>query len=84
MKRIRYFLATAAILLLTSSCEECAFCSGEASIYLNGDLVETEEIPALRYCDELLEELQQNPSDTFIQVLPNQDIWMRVTVTECN
>lgn len=84
MKRIIYILSAATLLVLGSGCEECAFCSGEATIYLNGDLIESEEIPALRYCDELLEELQQNPIDTFIQITGNQDVWMRVTVTECN
>lgn len=71
------------IILLGSGCEECAFCEGTATTYLNGEVVEVVELPITKYCDELLEELQENPTDTFIRDQGNQDIWMRVTENEC-
>lgn len=67
----------------TSSCEECAFCEGTATTYLNGDIIEVVELPITKYCDELLEELKENPTDTFIRDIGPQEVWMRVTENEC-
>lgn len=76
-------IALFAMSLLGSGCEECAFCEGTATTYLNGEVVEVVDLPTTEYCDELLEELQANPIDTFVQDLGNQNIWMRVTENEC-
>lgn len=84
MKLSDIFLWILLLGLAGSGCETCGYCSGVVTIYLNGDPVETEEVPSIRYCDELLEELQQNPIDTVSQVLTNQQVWTRVTVTACN
>lgn len=71
------------LLLLTSGCEKCAFCEGTVTTYLNGEVIEVVELPLSKYCDELLEELQANPIDTFIRDLGTQEVWMRVIVNEC-
>lgn len=71
------------LLLLTSGCEECAFCEGTVTTYLNGEVIEVVELPLSKYCDELLEELKANPIDTFIREIGAQEVWMRVIVNEC-
>lgn len=71
------------LLLLTSGCEECAFCEGTVTTSLDGEIIEVVELPITKYCDELLEELQANPIDTFIRDMGSQNVWMRVTENEC-
>lgn len=82
MKRLPLFCFLL-FFFFTSSCEECAFCEGTVTTYLNGEIIEVVELPISKYCDELLEELEVNPIDTFIRDFGGQNVWMRVTENEC-
>ena len=76
-------LCTALSLTLLSGCEECAFCTGEAVTWHNGVEVSREEIPATRYCDELLQELRANPVDTSYVFDDSLGQVMVITTNDC-